>query len=402
MQGAGERRLGVAKDLHHGPPCFGAEMRVPGCGVASGQHGHQPRDDEVARGGGERIEHRRVDGVAERIPHQPTIEREVAQRSAFRVAGPARRKGRGEAGIALDAGRERRLVHEQQVVGQRRCRFAYARVISQSRFPIEPCHQVGGVGLMLEHHQRDDVAGGGEVAGGVEFPRHAGQPGGRPRAWHRLDQLDVAAVLLGHGCSGDEPAAPSLGNRRPVIDRAAVRESVSALARQRGPHRRTGYAERVPGEVTRHAVLLPPEPRLLRRLLRNRIENGPLPRILGGDFQQIGAANPADSHRVVEVEGARVLLVDLAGLKAGLGIHQHLRRHRHVQRLEHRRQVTGLGVESQRHRSMGQALVQFRHRGVRGRTAIRDGRMVPATRRTRRSAGRPPTPSCPPGGLPSQ
>ena len=230
---------------------------------------------------------------------------------------------------------------------------------------------------MLEHHQGDDVARRSEVAGGVELTGHARQPRRRPGARQRLDQFPIAAVLFGHGRPGDEPAAPSIGNRRPMIHWSSIREPINALARQCGPHGRAGDAERVPREMARHAVFLPAELRPLRGLLRNGIEDGALPRVLGGDLQQVGAADPADGDRVVEVDRARVLPVDLARLETGLRINQDLRRDRHVQRLEHRGQIARLGIEAQRRRTAGEPRVQRRHRRLGLRAAIGDGGMIP-------------------------
>ena len=72
----------------------------------------------VAQRGRKRLELRAMDQVAQRIPEDPGVEIEIAQRASGAVARPARGERGGERRHALDARSEGRLTGKEQEVRQ--------------------------------------------------------------------------------------------------------------------------------------------------------------------------------------------------------------------------------------------------------------------------------------------
>ena len=185
-----------------------------------------------------------------------------------------------------------------------------------------------GVRLMVEQHQRDDVAVRRRVAAEIEFPldRRLRRDRLRTGCRHlRLDHFDVAKLVFRHPRSGDEPPAPPIGERRRVIHVPTVGVLVVVATGHGSQHQRARHRERVPGEMARQTVVIAREPRRTVRRLRERVVNGPLRRILCGDFQDVAAAHPTDGNAIVEVDGARIFVVDLPRLEARFRVDEHLR-----------------------------------------------------------------------------
>ena len=78
---------------------------------------------------------------------------------------------------------ERCFVGEQHVLHQRfeirielgLSRRSFADRLGDAGFPAGANHQIGHAGLVLQRHQRHDIAQPAEVAAGVEFLRQTGQ-----------------------------------------------------------------------------------------------------------------------------------------------------------------------------------------------------------------------------------
>jgi hypothetical protein len=352
-------------------------------GAASGrQDAPHPRINGVARRRRGRVERVRIDHVAARVAQQPRLEIELPQRTAAAVGRAAPGELRGKARRAGDGGGQRRLVDEQQVVDQLgdqvvqgfrknrgargdrgepiRCGLCVLPGFfctwirrEDARVPADARQQVGHVHLVLEHQQRDEVAVRREIVFGVDAIRDRVEVegvGGDPCLagaidQHRVAEVDQRAVTAGHVIAG-----PAVVERRPMIGRgvAVLRHRRAGRRRRDAAHQQPGHFERRAAVVARQAEIAALDHRLLGRALIERVEHDPLPRILRGEFQELGAMDEAERHGVVEVDRPRIARGDSRRLDAGLREQQQLRGGRHAERLEHRRQIPVHGIEGQR------------------------------------------------------
>jgi len=127
--------------------------------------------------------------------------------------------------------------------------------------------------------------------------------------------------------------------------------------------------------VTGHAFEPPAEARGARRLLVEGVKNRSLPRILRPGFEHAAAANPGHRDVVGEVDGARVAFVDFRRLHAGLGVDEHLRFDRDVQRVERRTEVTARRIERQGGSAFLQLAIEIVDRRLKRRRVVIDGRV---------------------------
>ena len=154
-----------------------------------------------------------------------------------------------------------------------------------------------------------------------------------------------------------------------------------------------GHAQRVPRQVAGQALFVARQLGLSRRLLVERVEADALHRVERRDLQHVGVLHPAHRDGVVEVDRARALRRDPAGLEAGLGEHRHLRLDGHVEGVEQGLQVAAGWVERQLDVARPQGLVQRRDRVVPLPVGVADGGMVarlpehPAALPARRARG---------------
>ena len=251
---------------------------------------------------------------------------------------------------------------------------------------------------MVQDHQRRDIALRREVGVGVRNrARHRCQLRRRQRPLRELrgrpNHRRIAHVLRGHRPSRDVPAAPSLRQRRPVVDDNAVGVGVGIVGhRERAERHEAGHGERVPRQMTQEAAHIAGEARRLRPALRERVEDDALFGILRGDLQQLRGGHPTDRDAVAEVNRARMARADLLRLPAGLREDQHLRFRRDAERIEERAQVsTAVRVLEREARGAGrERFAQAAHAvgalpfGVRDRRVLaRGGKCVAPLRRKR-------------------
>ena len=147
--------------------------------------------------------------------------------------------------------------------------------------------------------------------------------------------------------------------------------------RQHAHHEQPGHAARLGREVTLKALGGADELRFRLRLLRQRIEDDALGRVLRRDLQGIGARRPADGDGVVEVDRPWRRLADVCALQAVLGEDERLRRGRDVEHGQDRSQVAGRPIEGQLKLALLQTCVQSGDgvvRGTRGVPGWPDGR----------------------------
>jgi hypothetical protein len=123
-------------------------------------------------------------------------------------------------------------------------------------------------------------------------------------------------------------------------------------------------------------VVLADQARPGARLLGQRVEHGPEPRIDGRDLGDLAVAAEADVGVVAEVDGPRAARRDAVPLHAGLGEDEHLRRLRHLQLAQEGAEVPEIVLPGQPCRARVEALLQARH-GVVGRgRGVVDGRAL--------------------------
>src|SRR6185503_4273382 len=116
---------------------------------------------------------------------------------------------------------------------------------------------------------------------------------------------------------------------------------------KRTDHLKAWNAERVPGQVTQQATRFALQLWFPGGGLRQGVEDGALPRVLGGELQRPGAADPADRGGLVEIDRAGILRRDVRGLVAGLREDERLRVGGNLQRVEDRPQVAGVTIEGE-------------------------------------------------------
>jgi hypothetical protein len=95
------------------------------------------------------------------------------------------------------------------------------------------------------------------------------------------------------------------------------------------------------GDVAHHAGVITFELWYPGFRLAECVEDRALLGILRNDFEHRPAAYPSDRDRVVEEDGARIVRVDSRRLETRLGEDEDLRIDWHLQRRQHRRQISG-------------------------------------------------------------
>src|SRR4029453_11319374 len=107
------------------------------------------------------------------------------------------------------------------------------------------------------------------------------------------------------GVAGDEPAAPSLLERAGVRGGETVGVGDLVWKRKHALLCQARNTPRFPREMARQALLVTDEAGLGGPPLLDAVKEHALARVLHGHLE-IAAADIADGHRVVEVDGARV------------------------------------------------------------------------------------------------
>ena len=193
----------------------------------------------------------------------------------------------------------------------------------------------------------------------------------------------VADVLGPAAASRDEPAAPPVLERHPVIHRRRPgRPGVGR--RRRAEHQQTRHAQRVGIQMTAEAR---GDALKLRRgggLLLQRVEDDARGGVLRGHFENFTVADIAEHDAVVEEERARIARIDQPGLQTGRREHEHLRFDRDVEGLERRLQISAAAVERETDRPVLQFLVDGNDRIVERRRSVFDGRCPRSIRGTSR------------------
>src|SRR5262245_13303166 len=105
-----------------------------------------------------------------------------------------------------------------------------------------------------------------------------------------------------------------------MIDGVAVRVIAIGLSWKCRQHRRTRNRQRLPRHVSGHAFEPTAEARGTRWLLVEGVEDRPLTRVLRPGFEDAAATDRRHRDAVGEVDRARVALVDLRSLHAGLRV----------------------------------------------------------------------------------
>ena len=355
--------------------------------ILAGEDGVEAREDAVAHDGRERVEGGRVDEKAARVFEKAGAQVEVAQRAAEAVA----RGGGGEVAdklrAALDGRGERRFLGEKQAaekgVG---LRFEVADVAVHGRhllrLKVQPRDVIVHVRLMLEHHERGDVAAGCERFRGVEKRAQVGEipaPAGLVAVAREILFPDqISPMRLRAVPARDVPAGPALGERRAVVDVADFLRCVQLAGQIRG-HRAqdvAGHTERTLAAVALQAVGGARELRLAHFFLFQRVENRAEFRIDRRDFHDRRAHDVADVDVVVEIKRTRIFRRDVAALERGFREDQRLRRARHLERVEQAGQVAKSVVPRQLHLARLDAPREPRHGIVRRAGAVADGLRV--------------------------
>ena len=208
------------------------------------------------------------------------------------------------------------------------------------------------VDLVLEDHERNDVALVGEV---------------RLRVEQRVERIEVAAtqlvepievllvadqhiaeMLLLAALARHVPAAPAVLEGRTVVDEypALVRGEVTGRSRVAGADDEARHAaarERVRVVAAQATPHLPRECRPARLFLRRhrvveRVEHGPEVRVERCDLER-PVLHPGDVDIVVEIDRARRAGVDPPALQARLREHERLRRGVDAERREQRVEI---------------------------------------------------------------
>ena len=262
---------------------------------------------------------------------------------------------------------------------------------------------------MVEHHQRDDVAVRQRVGRCINGVGHGRQRRGACRTLAALlDMQDrhVAQMHRRHGRPGDVPAAPSIGNWRPVIDRPSNGVLIRIVRQREHAHgEQSGNSGCVLGQVTFQALCAARELRAPLADLRQLVKHRSLPWIHRRDLERVGSLHPADRHLVVEEQRPWISRRDADGLQARRGVHQRLGLNWHPQGVEHRAQIARHGVECERDLAGGNPPVQHRDRvGRRARPVFDRGvaqrhEIASLRRQNRRAPGAQcnrERPGCPP------
>src|SRR5689334_10146126 len=121
---------------------------------------------------------------------------------------------------------------------------------------------------------------------------------------------------------------------------SSVEDRHAGTLHEKRSHHQTRHAESSSRSVTLQALITAVDARLGASSLVHRVEDHALQGIHRCDFDYIAAGYPADKDIVVKVQRARSSGRNTRRLKAGFGIHQHLRRLGYVQRSQHRTQIT--------------------------------------------------------------
>ena len=342
------------------------------------------------------IEGAAVDQVAERVAEEARLQVEVAQRPAPSVARPAPRERRGEGGDARNRCRERCLTREQHVGDRRFDPVVEARtrpaasirgprgagVRHDARQPGEPGQVVRHLGLVLQGHQRDDVAPALQITRHVGLASEVGQVPGPGRVepvrpgWIARDR--VASVCLRTVRAGHIPAAPPFGERGAVVGhhRAEPEVRLSRRLREDRSNVEAGNAERGRPIVAPETTVTPLQPRRPSAGSIQLVEGDAKTRVDGRQLDPVGAGDEGDRHVVVEVDGTRPAGRDLPPLQAGLGEDQNLRVGVDVQPAEEAAQMAGaVAGEAQRGAPVREAEAQIVH-GVGRQPASKAARRI--------------------------
>ena len=193
--------------------------------------------------------------------------------------------------------------------------LAIERLLIVHRLPREeigPRDVVVGIGLMLQHHQRDDVAMRRQILRRVEAAVEARLI--QPRRVIDLVAIEppandqIAEVLLIAVRAGDVPAAPALFERRGLID----------AIRARGEDRQPAASENTERTTWPGTSFVCDEPWQIRQLsvcrrkfgasdavLIERVKDRAELRIDGRNFQHVALLAEADINIVVEIQRPR-------------------------------------------------------------------------------------------------
>ena len=196
---------------------------------------------------------------------------------------------------------------------------------------VQAREEIVQVELMLQHHERDDVAGSRRVGCWVEERFQLGHVAVEVRLAllprELLPANQIAAMSLRAVRAADVPAAPAFRQRGAMIHERNARAQIhhAALVRGEGAHQMSRHPHRLGRGVTFQALVVADEARFLRGRLVERVEDRAELRVRFGDFQQGRAGHVTDIHIVAEEEGARMFRVDALALERGFGEHEHLR-----------------------------------------------------------------------------
>ena len=218
-------------------------------------------------------------------------------------------------------------------------------------FPCETDHQIGDARLVFQGHQRDDVAGGFEVRGGLELPLEAGQVLAAGGVQHfgavGIRRYSVSPMQQVTGGAADVPAAPAICERRAVIGKvlSAAKRGCAVRARVRRSDEEARHVECGRAHVALQADHVPAEEGRFRGLVHGKgIELYALPGVKRHDFEHFAVLHGADEHVVSEVERAGRFGRDARCLKTGFREDQNLRIAIDVEAPEHVWQVAATGV----------------------------------------------------------
>lgn len=208
----------------------GLEVGVASGGIGAVKNGGESDENGVVQWRGEGGEGIGVDEKTAAIREEAVGESKVFESVAGGAAGSVGGEGVAEGVGAGDAGGERGGAAEEKVIEHvfRIGGEGAGEAVGGGIFGEEAADAVRGAGeavvhreLVLEDEQGDDVAGRGEVAGGVEG---GGEVGGTEGARGEVELAgvfageSVAAVRGRAGVAGDIPAAPAVGEGRGVVD----------------------------------------------------------------------------------------------------------------------------------------------------------------------------------------
>ncbi len=330
---------------------------------------------------GQQVERLRVDEEAARVFEQPRLQVELPQRAAALVLRAEAGEVLRETGGAPDLGFERRLLGEEQVFQEalgHALEVADVLVAGERHLGlvVQPREEVVHVRLVLQHHERDDVAVRRGEAVEIHELLERGEVAEVVGLFLRFREggfaEEIAAMRHLAVRARDIPAAPAVFERRAVVHLGNTRDEVNdaLLVSFERADEMAGHAHCLRGRMAFETLVVADELRLVAGGLLQRVEDAAKLRVHLADFHDRRVGNPADVNVVVEKNRTRRLRRNALALKRGFREEQRLRLGRNLQRRQQRvAPAARSGVELELHLAPVDAVLQA-HDGAGGRRLV--------------------------------